>query len=126
MSNCSSIHKRKVNKDKDINYIWERIELREGCYEYKINRNIQQLKILEETLNPNQLKALDRVLNIIEERFPTNSLYLDASQGKVIEAEDAENNEIIEKLCNEIKENLELCSSIGMNIEVALEALLKT
>lgn len=117
---------RKVNKNRDINYIWERIELREGCYEYKINRNIQQLKILEETLNLNQRKALDRVLNIIEERFPTNSLYLDESQGKLIEAEDDENSEIIEKLCNEIKENLEFCSSIRMNRKLVLEALLKT
>ena len=117
---------RKVNKDKDINYIWERIELRDGCYEYKINRNIQQLKILEETLNPNQLKALDIALNIIEEQFPTNSLYLDASQGKVIEPENDENNEVIEKLYNEIKESLELCASIGMNKETALDALLKT
>ena len=117
---------RKVNKDKDINYIWERIELREGAYEYKINRNIQQLKILEKTLDQNQLKALDRVLNIIEERFPVNALYLDASQGKVVEIEDDENNELIEKLYNEIKENLKYCSSIGMDKNSTLGALLKT
>ena len=66
------------------------------------------------------------MLNIIEERFPTNSLYLDESQGKLIEAEDDENSEIIEKLCNEIKENLEFCSSIRMNRKLVLEALLKT
>lgn len=117
---------RKVNKDKDINYIWERIELRQGCYEYKINRNIQQLKLLEETLDPNQLKALDRVLKIIEERFPTNSLYLDASQGKVIDPENEEKNEIIERLYNEIKENLEYCFSVGMDKKTTLDALLKT
>lgn len=117
---------RKVSKDKDINYIWERVELREGCYEYKINRNIQQLKILEETLNPKQLKALDRVLNSIEESFPTNSLYLDASQGKVVENKFEENEETIEKLYNEINESLEYCVEQGMDKKETLEALLKT
>ncbi len=116
---------RKIVKDKDVNYIWERIELRDGCYEYKINRNIQQIKMLEETLDSNQLKALDRVLSIIEERFPTNSLYLDASQGKV-NVEKDDDNELIEKLCYEIKENLKYCSIIGMDKKYVLEALLKT
>lgn len=117
---------RKVSKDKDINYVWERIELRQGCYEYKINRNIQQLKMLEETLNKNQLKALDIVLNSIEESFPTNSLYLDASQGKVVDNQFEENDEIIEKLYNDINESLKYCIENGMDKKEILEVLLKT
>ena len=117
----------RTKNNKDISYIWERYELREGCYEYRINRNMPQLKLLEESLDGNQLKALDRVIKNIEESFPTSTLYLDASQGKVAQEDiEKENDEKIEKLYEEIKSDLEYCIKIGKSKDEMLKLLLNT
>lgn len=78
-----NIEDEKIKEDEDINYIWERMELRDGCYEYKINREIPQLTILKSDLNEEQNKMLDLLIDNIEITFPTYSIYLDNSQGKI-------------------------------------------
>ena len=44
---------RKEKKDKDIEYVWERVKVRDG-YEYQINRKIPQLELLQSTLDESQ------------------------------------------------------------------------
>ena len=45
---------RKEKKDKDIEYVWERIKVRDG-YEYQVNRQIPQLELLRQTLDDTQI-----------------------------------------------------------------------
>ena len=75
---------RSEKKKEDVEYVWERIKLRDGC-EYVINRAIPQLKLLEATLDDKQLKMLDSVIKTLEESFPVAALYVDAAKGNVEE-----------------------------------------
>lgn len=70
---------RKEKKKDDIDYIWERVKVRDG-YEYVINRQIPQLKMLEETLDDKQIKMLERIIATLEESFPVSALYVDAAR----------------------------------------------
>lgn len=73
---------RKEKKDKDIEYVWERVKVRDG-YEYQVNRKIPQLELLCQTLDDSQLKLLNSALNAIEEAFPVSALYVDAAKGNI-------------------------------------------
>lgn len=115
---------RKEKNDDNINYIWERNILRDGYFEYKINRNIPQIKLFEESLDYNQVKLFEKILANIENCFPTSLMYLDASKGKV--NIDADNVQEIDRLYNDINEQLDYCSKIGMDRLDVLKILLKT
>ena len=75
---------RSEKKKTDIEYVWERLKIRDG-YEYVINRSIPQLKVLEATLDDKQIKMLDSVIKTLEESFPVAALYVDAAKGNVEE-----------------------------------------
>ena len=75
---------RKEKKDKDIEYVWEKIKVRDG-YEYLINRKIPQLELLESTLDESEKKLLNSLLNTIESAFPVQALYVDVAKGKIEE-----------------------------------------
>ena len=91
---------RKEKKDKDIEYVWERIKTRDG-YEYQINRKIPQLELLERGLGENEIKLLNSILNTIESSFPVSTLYVDAAKGNI--GEKQSNNEEIEAIWNELQ-----------------------
>ena len=111
---------RKVNED-GINYVWERIELRDGCYEYRINKDIPSYQMLERSLDSEQFKLLNLFIDNIEKYFPTNSIYLDTSKGNIFETDDD-----IENLYNEIKEQLKYCEEHNMDVKQMLKSILKT
>lgn len=75
---------RKEKKTDEIDYVWEKIKVREG-YEYQINRSIPQLKILEETLDDRQVKMLNSVIELLEEAFPVTAVYVDVAKGNIEE-----------------------------------------
>lgn len=104
-----SFRGRKENIKQEVDYIWERIKVRDG-FKYIINREIPQIKLLEETLDSNQLKILDSVVKLLEETFPVNSLYVDAAKGNV---EDKSNfdDESIEFLWNELQLQVDFIKS---------------
>ena len=112
---------RKEKSSDDINYVWERIKTRDG-YDYKINREIPQLKLLEETLDGNQLKLLDSLLSNLEETFPTSTFYLDASNGKV--NDDIESNS--DELFFEVKEQIDFAKKNGLDYKKILNAFIKS
>lgn len=113
---------RRIEKDKNINYIWERIELRDGCYEYRINRDIPILQIIENSLEIEQIKLLETFIKNIELTFPTTSIYLDTSKGEINNEEELE----IEELYEEIKQQLKYAKEHNLIVEEILEILLKT
>lgn len=110
---------RKANSD--INYVWERIELRDGCYEYKINREMPQLMMLEKALNDEQLNLLNIIIKNVENCFPSQSLYLDKSKGQIKDDE-----KDIEDLYEDIEKQLNFCKEHDINYHVVLKELLKT
>lgn len=111
---------RKINND--INYIWDRIETRNKCYEYKINREMPQLKMLESSLNNEQLRLLLVIIENIENYFPIHSVYLDEAKGNI----SLESNENIDNLINEIKIQLRYCEENNLDSQIMLKELLKT
>ena len=113
---------RRQSPTDNINYIWERLELRNGAYEYKINRNIPQIKILEESLDSEQIKMLDGLIDGIENSFPSSSIYLDVSKGEI--KENIEFN--IEELYDQIKQQVQYCENLGMDKLKAIKTLLNT
>lgn len=120
-----SVHEyrgRKTSLNKDINYIWERTELRDGCHDYKINRNIPQIKMLEEKMDSSQLKIFNSLINNIESSFPTSSIYLDVSKGEIKE----NNTNDIDSLYFEVQEQLVYFENIGLDKQEALKILLNT
>lgn len=111
---------RKTNNN--VNYIWDRIEMRDNCYEYKINREMPQLKMLETSLNDKQLKLLSVIIENIENYFPIHSIYLDGAKGDI----NLDTKEDIENLFNEIKIQLKFCEEHGLDSQTILKELLKT
>ena len=99
-------------KNESIDYIWERIEKRDNCYEYTINRNLPQIKVLESSLNKNQLKQFEALLRQLEAGFPVNALYIDAAKGK-INCEETEIN--LKEMFDEVMEQIEYVRSNGMD-----------
>lgn len=97
---------RKEKKNVDIDYVWERIKGREG-FDYVINREIPQLKLLEDTLDAGQVKMLDAVIKTLEESFPVAALYVDAAKGNVENHKAAENQEEIDEIWRELEISIE-------------------
>lgn len=118
-------YRGRKSKSNDINHIWERVEIRDNCYEYRVNRNIPQLKILEESLNTKQLKYLNEIITQLEEGFPITSLYVDIAKGKVIE-QSVEDEEKVDELYRQIKEQLEYAKENGMDYKVMAKAFIST
>lgn len=101
---------RKEKKTVDIDYIWERVKGREG-YEYVINREIPQLKLLEDTLDAGQVKMLDAVIKTLEASFPVAALYVDAAKGNVEEHKKAEDQNEIDEIWHELEVSIEYVKS---------------
>ena len=89
-------------KKDDIDYIWNRIKTRDG-YEYIVNRDIPQLKLLEDTLEDSQVKMLDSVIKVLETSFPIVSLYVDAAKGDVEDRKSYDNTEEMEKVWSDLQ-----------------------
>lgn len=115
---------RKEKKDKDIEYIWERVKVREG-YGYLINREIPQIKMLEETLDIEQLKILNSMIQSLEVSFPTGALYVDAAKGN-IDDKKSNNEEDIEKIWEDFKTQIEYVKANKLPLIAYYKALLKT
>lgn len=101
---------RKEKKKDDIDYIWERIKLRDG-FGYVINRAIPQIKLLESTLDDSQVKMFDSVINTIEETFPIGALYVDAAKGNVEEKKRDTEQERIEEIWADLQIQMEYVRS---------------
>lgn len=113
---------RKEKKNKDIDYVWERQKLRDG-YAYTINRDIPQLKLLEETLNDKQVKILDSIFKLLEDSFPTSAVYYDVAKGAI--EEKTVDKDIIEELWAELQKNIEYVKENHLDVLLYYNAFLK-
>lgn len=113
---------RKENPDKNIDYIWEKIKVREG-YKYQINRNTPQLNLLSTSLDERGIKLLDSVLNVIEESFPIEAVYVDRARGK-IEDKKAEGEEV-EQMWEDLQTQMDYVREKGLSEKDYYEAFLR-
>ena len=114
---------RKEKKDKDIEYVWERVKVRDG-YEYQINRKIPQLELLESTLNESQLRLLSSVINTIEAAFPVSALYVDAAKGNV-EDKKIEPGDDFERVWEDLQAQMAYVRAQGLSERLYYQAFLK-
>lgn len=114
---------RKENKLKGIDYVWERTKGRDG-YEYLINRNIPQLKLLEETLSDKQLQMLNCVIKLLEDSFPTSAFYVDAAKGNIEER--VGGNEDTEELWQELQRQMEYVQTNNLDAKMYYSMFMKT
>lgn len=114
---------RKEKKDKDIEYVWERVKVRDG-YEYQINRKIPQLELLESTLNESQLRLLCSVINTIEAAFPVSALYVDAAKGNV-EDKKIEPGDDFERVWDDLQTQMAYVRAQGLSERLYYQAFLK-
>ena len=112
---------RKISTN-EVNYIWDRFETRDKKYEYKINRDLPQLKLLESQLEPKQLTMLNNIFCLIEESIPNNQIYLDTANNVYSQ----ENSQEIEDMIFQIKEMLKVADQINIDKEELLNNILKT
>lgn len=105
---------RKEKKKDDIDYIWERVKVRD-VYQYVINRQIPQLKMLEETLDDKQIKMLERIIATLEESFPVSALYVDAAKGN-IEEKKQDDSEVVDYLWNELQAQMEYVKNNNLHL----------
>lgn len=110
---------RKVKEKQDIDYVWERIALREG-YQYQINRKLPVLKVLKESLTGNQMELVNELIQMLEQSFPSNTLYLDLSKGELSKIICDDTN----ALYKQVQDQLLVAKQIGMNISELLDAFM--
>ena len=121
--NVHTYRGKRVKQKDDIDYIWERIKLRDG-YEYTINRNIPQIKMLEDTLDDKQVKLLNTIINTLESSFPVAALYVDAAKGDIEEKKN-ESSEEVEKIWDELKVQIEFVKNNNLPLLEYYKAFLK-
>lgn len=114
---------RKEKKDKDIEYVWERVKVRDG-YEYQINRKIPQLELLESTLDESQLRLLSSVINTIEATFPVSALYVDVAKGNV-EDKKIEPGDDFERVWDDLQTQMAYVRAQGLSERLYYQAFLK-
>ena len=123
--NVHTYRGRKEKKNKDIDYVWERIKGRDGCH-YVINRTIPQLKLLEDTLDDSQIKILNSVIDTLENYFPVQALYVDTAKGNVEEHKNDDKKEEMEEAWDDFEKQMSYVKSNKLNVLLYLKAFQKT
>ena len=105
---------RKEKKKDDIEYVWERVKVRQG-YEYVINRDIPQIKLFEESLNDKQVKMLNKIIDTLEESFPVAALYVDAAKGNIEEKPPQDEKEKTDEIWADLMQQMNYVKKNGLS-----------
>ena len=68
-----------------MDYVWDRVSLREGLFTYRINRDSKVFDLIKEKINEDALPYLDMLLEEIESNIPFQQIYIDKSQNVIDE-----------------------------------------
>lgn len=122
---------RVANKDNDIDFVWNRLELREEKVTYSINRDSIIFDDLKSNIDDSTWKQFETVLMAIEQTLPSQQIYVDKAENNIDDKQnDIEtNNELISfglLICSKHKDKttdelIEILSKIDLfrnNIEV--------
>ncbi len=85
--------------DDTVDYIWDRVKIRENQYVYRINRDSRIFDLLKEKASDEVMTRLDMVLTEIERSIPYQQIYIDKSQNRMDEevATDQRKSELLEE-----------------------------
>ena len=114
-------YRGKLNREEDVSYIWQRITDRDGSVTYAINRELLQVQLLLGSLDHNEQKVLETLLQNIEQNFPASRVYLDVADGEI-----SQPSEDIDKMKNDIEVQLEQAVTLGLSRDDLLNILLNT
>ena len=93
--------------DEKVDYIWDRVKVRENQYVYRINRDSRIFDLIKERIDDETLSRLDMVLTEIEKCIPYQQIYLDKSQNRMDEDTETEQRK------SEIMEEAEILISMA-------------
>lgn len=108
----------KVNDD--IDYIWNRISMREGMFTYRINRDSKVFDLIKEKINDEALPYLDMLLEEIENNLPYQQIYIDKSQNIIDEKISEERKADIESKAEVILKLAKKAGAIDINKSIDL------
>lgn len=114
-------YRGKLNRDEEINYIWQRLTDRNGSVMYSINRDLPQIQLILSGLGSMGQSILEMLLQNIEQNFPASTIYLDVADGEMRTAI----NEI-SKVREDLEAQLSLADQLGLSRDELLSMLLKT
>ncbi len=85
--------------DEKVDYVWDRVKIRENQYVYRINRKSRIFDLIKEKMDDETISRLDMVLTEIEKCLPYQQIYLDKSQNRMDEDTETEQrkSEILEE-----------------------------
>jgi len=82
--------------DTGVEYVWDRISLRDGLFTYRINRGARIFDLLQDELTPIAWQKLTMVLDEIEGSLPCQQIYLDKASNSLDETvDDSRRNEVL-------------------------------
>ena len=93
--------------DEKVDYVWDRVKVRENQYVYRINRDSRIFDLIKERIDDETLSRLDMVLTEIEKCIPYQQIYLDKSQNRMDEDTETEQRK------SEIMEEAEILISMA-------------
>lgn len=79
---------RRNNIRENIDYIWNRIEGREGRFFYEINRDSPFVSFIKRKVADEYIEYIDMLIDEIEKHVPVQQMYIDQSNNTIIEKED--------------------------------------
>ena len=127
VASSESVHTHRGRKEKkpdDVEYVWERVKVRNG-FEYVINREIPQLKLLTSEMNASQMKLMDSFIKTLEESFPVAALYVDAAKGAIEEKTLSAESEEVEKVWNDLQDQIRYVKENGLPVADYYKAFMK-
>ncbi len=80
----------------EVEYVWDRISLRDGLFTYRINRSARIFDLLQDELSPVTWQKLTMVLDEIEGSLPCQQIYLDKASNCLDETvDDSRRNDVL-------------------------------
>lgn len=103
---------RVAKANEDIDYVWDRISLREGLFTYRINRDSKVFDLLKEKINEEALPYLDMFLEEIENNIPFQQIYIDKSRNVI-------NEEVTEERKADVEAKADVMIKFALNAGAA-------
>lgn len=111
-----------ASRTSDVVRGWQRLELRNGRFRYKLNREHDLFNALRQVVPEAELPLLERFIQMVEESFPYESVYTDMAAEKVPALADHE-EEVEERLRDTAMRLLQAFAGIPGARQATLERL---
>lgn len=94
---AQSYRGRVTKVDERVDYIWDRVKVRDDSFVYRINRESEIFNLVRDKVDTDIWNRIEMILDEIEQSVPYQQIYIDKTQNKIGEekhddrAEDVEN-----------------------------------